>query len=389
MPKSKLDVLVAGAGPVGLFSALALAGRDLSVRIIEEEWRPAGRSYAVALHPESLRLLHRFPDLFEQLLDRGRRVDVLAYYDGAERRRERRLGELQVAYPFVLALSQHDLESLLGDALRARGIEVEWNHRIAALFDGPQDRVSVEVHRLEKTSSGYAVAGTGWAVDSVHKVEPRFVIGADGHRSTVRTLLRLDWETTGPSELYAVFEFDADGGPPADEARFTTDAGGTSVLWPLPGNRWRWSLPVPDDGAPMWRGKSRLAFSVGEVIEPQVLPFMLEARLPWFKGTPQAVHWATTARFERRLAASFGNSRVWLAGDAAHLGVPLGVQSMNAGLREGAGLADCLAAIVHGGAPRAVLDDYGEVSRAQWIVHADEPIAPLASPLPTRHARTT
>ena len=115
--------------------------------------------------------------MFENLLAKGQRVDVLAYYKGPERRRERRLGELQVEYPFVLALSQHDLESLLGDALRARGVEVEWNHRIAALFDGPQDRVSVDVHRLEKSSSGYAVAGTGWSVQSVRKMEPRFVIG--------------------------------------------------------------------------------------------------------------------------------------------------------------------------------------------------------------------
>ena len=385
MPKSEPDVLVAGGGPVGLFTALSIARHGLSVRIVEEEWRPAGRSYAVALHPESLRLLHAHPEFLETLLAKGHRVDVLAYYDGAERKHERRLGDLRVPYPFVLALSQHDLEGLLVEALHKRGIEIGWNHRVAALFDGPEDRLSVDVHKLEKSSSGYAVAGTGWCVDSVAHVHPRFLIGADGHRSTVRSLLGLEWETTGPSELYAVFEFSAEGdGPPLNEARFTTDASGTSVLWPLPGGRWRWSLPLSDDGAPMWRTKSRLALTIGEAVEPNVLPFMLQAHLPWFKATPKDVHWATTVRFERRVAASFGRNRTWLAGDAAHLGAPLGVQSMNAGLREGGALADCLAAIIHGGVqtPLSLLEAYGAAARAEWAAHADQPIAPLASPLP-------
>jgi 2-polyprenyl-6-methoxyphenol hydroxylase-like FAD-dependent oxidoreductase len=202
----------------------------------------------------------------------------------------------------------------------------------------------------------------------------------------VRSLLALDWRATGPSELFAVFEFSAEGGPPVHEARFTTDAAGTSVLWPLPGGRWRWSLPLSDDGAPMWRTKSRLAVTIGETLDANVLPFMLKAHLPWFEGTPKDVLWATTARFERRVAGSFGRNRTWLAGDAAHLGVPLGVQSMNAGLREGSAIADCLAAIVHGRieSPLSLLEAYGESARAEWNAHADEPIVPLSAPLPQR-----
>jgi 3-(3-hydroxy-phenyl)propionate hydroxylase len=376
------DVLVAGGGPVGLFTALALAKHGLTTRVVEEEWRPGGRSYACALHPESLRLL-RDEGLVETLLARGQRVDVLSFYEGGERRREERLLELSAPYPFVLAVSQHELEVALVDALHAKGVEVDWNHRVAAL-DEASEPLSVDVHRLEKTSSGYAVAATEWAVHSVRHLRPRFLVGADGHRSTVRSLLQIDWEQTGPSELYAVFEFQAPDAAPGHEARFTTDEAGTSVLWPLRGGRWRWSVPLTDHGSPMWRTKSRLSATIGQSDERDVLKRLLQARLPWFAAEPTDVQWATAVRFERRVAATFGRGSVWLAGDAAHLGGPLGVQSMNAGLREGADLAACLSAIAHRRAPRSLLDAYAEASRAEWMARADQPIAPLTGPLPRK-----
>jgi 2-polyprenyl-6-methoxyphenol hydroxylase-like FAD-dependent oxidoreductase len=375
MPTSDPDVLVAGGGPVGLFTALAASRHGLATRVVEEEWRPAGRSYACALHPESLALL-RDDGVAERVLARGQRVDVMAFYEGAERRREERLADLPLPFPFVLAVSQHELEVALVDALLERGVELSWNHRVAALEESTEP-LGVDVHRLDKTSSGYAVASTDWTVHSVERVRPRFVVGADGLRSTVRSLLQLDWAQTGPSELYAVFEFTAEVGLPVHEARFTTDALGTSVLWPLPGGRWRWSVPLDDQGAALWRTKSRLSVSIPTGEEHEVLGRLLRGRLPWFGGEPREVPWATLARFERRLAGAFGRGSVWLAGDAVHLGGPLGVQSMNAGLREGAGLASCLSAVRHRRAPRALLDTWAEASRAAWMAQAAEPIGPF------------
>ena len=55
--KRDCQVLVTGAGPVGLFAALSLAERGIDVQIIDKEWRGSSHSYALALHPEALRLL--------------------------------------------------------------------------------------------------------------------------------------------------------------------------------------------------------------------------------------------------------------------------------------------------------------------------------------------
>jgi 2-polyprenyl-6-methoxyphenol hydroxylase-like FAD-dependent oxidoreductase len=378
MANKEPDVLVAGAGPVGLFTALSLARRGLGVRVVEEEWRAAGRSYALALHPDSLGLL-REQGLADAVIAAAHRVDVLAFYDGAVRREERRLAGLDVPYPFVSTFSQHDFENLLAEALRQSGVEVEWSHRVSALDEDPGG-LTVAIQRLEKTSTGYAVAGTEWSIHSTSRVRPRFVVGADGHRSTVRSLLQLDWESTGPSELYAVFEFTVEEGGPGHEARFTRDAVGTSAMWPLPGGRWRWSVPLADAGAPMWRTKSRLGATIGEHDGRQALVELLAERLPWFHGAPDEVFWATTVRFERRLASAFGRGRTWLAGDAAHAGAPLAVQSMNVGLREGSDLAGSISAVLSRHASLELLEAYGEASRAEWLKLGDQGVAPLLVP---------
>jgi 2-polyprenyl-6-methoxyphenol hydroxylase-like FAD-dependent oxidoreductase len=67
-------VLVVGAGPTGLFAALGLSQAGLSVEVIDEEWRPAGHSYALALHPRSLRLLDEL-GLAEDVVARGRKLE--------------------------------------------------------------------------------------------------------------------------------------------------------------------------------------------------------------------------------------------------------------------------------------------------------------------------
>jgi 2-polyprenyl-6-methoxyphenol hydroxylase-like FAD-dependent oxidoreductase len=71
---------------------------------------------------------------------------------------------------------------------------------------------------------------------------------------------------------------------------------------------------------------------------------LLAQRAPWYRRAVERVDWGRVVRFERRLARRFGESRVWLAGDAAHGTSPLGAQSMNAGLSEAHDLVRGIAA---------------------------------------------
>ncbi len=82
--KKKMDVVVVGAGPVGLFVAILLAGRGIRIQIVDKEWRTGAHSYALALHGQSLRLLEHV-GLLPSILEKGYEVTRIGLYEGSGR----------------------------------------------------------------------------------------------------------------------------------------------------------------------------------------------------------------------------------------------------------------------------------------------------------------
>jgi 2-polyprenyl-6-methoxyphenol hydroxylase-like FAD-dependent oxidoreductase len=367
--KHKTEVLVVGAGPVGLFAALELAERGIEVEIIDGQWRTAAHSYALALHPASLELLDRL-GLADDLLGRGHVVDTVAFYDGKERRGELRLGELPGKFPFVLVLPQQALEDTLEKRLAEEKVKVRWNHRLSKL-DGGGGQATARIDKLMKEASGYAYSATGWVVDKQVETRADFVVGADGLKSAVRRELDVEFPELGPRQFFGVFELNAAMGG-ANEVRVVLDEGTTNVLWPMRGDHFRWSFQLADDWefVPRSRTKSRLTVQVGDEAYPYLdedkLHELVAARAPWFDAEIGEVTWSVAVRFEKRLASSFGSGRVWLAGDAAHVAGPVGVQSMNVGFREAHDLVEAIHAVLRGGAPESTLDAYAGERRHEW-----------------------
>ena len=361
----KTDVLVVGGGPTGLLAALALAEEGVAVEVIEEQADTAGHSYALALHPASMAVLERL-DLRGPAVAVGRRIRRLALYEKAERRAELPVGDAHLP---LLALPQSGLETLLSERLAQKGVRVHWSHRLARLEPGATG-VTAIVHRLERETTGYAVARSGWVVDKEFRYDASYVLGADGHGSLVRRILEIPFEETSPSQVYAVVEC-APRGEPLDEMRLMLGDGAIDALWPLPSGRVRFSFAVDaPEVLPEERFKSRLVTQVGERFfhhrDAATMRSMIAARAPWFDLDPDSLGWSIEVRFERRLAGSFGRDRVWLAGDAAHLTLPAGMQSMNSGLREAVDLAARLAAAVRREGPGDVLEAYGQERLREW-----------------------
>lgn len=353
------EALVVGAGPVGLFAAVRLAERGIRVQILDEERRPAARSYALALHPASLALLEE-AGLASAVLDQGHRLRRLAFYEGRERRAVLDFEALPCRFPFLTVLPQQSLEGILESRLEELGVRVLWNHRVTGLKLRIGGGAVVQVERL---------AREGRAVEETFTVRPGFVIGADGHRSAVRHALAVEFPEVGPAELYAVFEISSPEDP-GDEVRVVLD-GGASVLWPIGHGRFRWSFQIPDwEGFVEPRFKSRRFAEIGEepfpyLVRDRLTELILE-RAPWFSGAEGEVVWSTAVRFERRLAGRFGRESVWLAGDAAHLTGPIGNQSLNVGLSEAGELARSLERILREGASPGLLEEYGHEAHAEW-----------------------
>jgi len=120
---------------------------------------------------------------------------------------------------------------------------------------------------------------------------------------------------------------------------------------------------------PTERSKERLYITQDDgspILDESNLRAMIAERAPWFQGAIGPIAWKSIVRFERRLASSFGAGRMWLAGDAAHLTGPVGVQSMNLGLAEACDLAEALSGILRNGQPTEALTAYNQRWMGVW-----------------------
>lgn len=368
MKTETTDVLIAGGGPVGLTAALCLQAHGIRSMVLEAKPRGVTHSYALALHPASLELLESvgvLDDVLEGALPVSR---VVVHAD------TRRLATFAVApagsrHSYLAVTGQDRLEAALVRALEQRGVMVRWNHRLAR-FQQHAEGIAAEIDELEERVIGYATARFDWMVSRTHAIEADYLIGADGHGSLVRRQMEIEFPEVAPAEHYAVFEFQVRGSVP-DEVVIVLHPEGMAVLWPLPGGRARWSFAVtPQTADEVGRDKDHepvQLFGPGAfpALEAQLFERLLAERAPWFAAGVDRVYWRMLVRFERRLAQAFGSRRVWLAGDAAHLTGPAGIQSMNVGLREARTLADALASDRQRGGTRA-LDHYSVHARDEW-----------------------
>lgn len=362
------DVLVVGAGPVGMITALFLHEHGARVEIIDEQIGPGAHSYALALHPRSLEVL-REVGLAREAMRRGYAVRSIALYDGSERRAELSVGAVGGEDPIVLVLRQDVLETLLEGRLKERGVPVQWTHRLTGLTP-TDDQVQATVHVLDHVSLGYAIGRMEWLVKKQFQTAASFVIGADGWRSSVRQHLGATFDAVDDPQCFAVFEFQTD----LDlhhEMRLVLHGDSVSVLWPMADGFCRWSFQIPEaDFEPASRTKSRLAVQVADEAYPfltrEYLRGLLEQRAPWFEGSVGEICWSAAVRFERRLTSCFGRGRVWLAGDAAHMAGPVGAQSMNVGLLEGRQLAAAIGPALRAGGVPESLESYDRERLREW-----------------------
>src|SRR5262245_2516487 len=156
------EVLVVGAGPVGLAAALFLQQRGVRVEIIDMHARTSQHSYALAIHPGTLRLLEE-AGIAEGLVAAGRKLTRVAYYEGGERRAEIDYGALASKHPYFLVLRQSLLERAAEVALQQKKMKVLWGHRLQAL-EVQGAGVAAEVAKLDQVATGYPVARSEWVV---------------------------------------------------------------------------------------------------------------------------------------------------------------------------------------------------------------------------------
>lgn len=326
------DVLVVGAGPIGLTAALLLAQRGVSVEVIDEDPSTESRNHAVTLHPATLTMLEEL-GLLAELLPKGVRLDRVAYYDREGPRATLELGVLDQPHPYLLVLPHLALENALAARLRDKKVPIRWSHRLSQI-EHAEGHVSCTVEQLGDDSGGYSVSDTMQVVQKELHRKPKFVIGADGFHSVVRRRLDIGFEPSGEPQGYAPTEFRTSFELGA-EMRVILDDERGAVTFPLPGGGCRFTASLSQGEIPPADSHYIPVGTRSHPAQPrEVFMRNLNALAPWFAEPHPTVTWAARVRFEPGYAERFGMGRVWLAGDAAHVTGPIGIHSLNLGLRE-------------------------------------------------------
>lgn len=367
------SVLVVGAGPVGLVSALFLEQYGVPATIVDANQRTSQQSYALAIHPHTLRTLDE-AGLSSALIAAGRKLTKVAYYEGGTRRAEIDFSRLAATHPYLLIVRQSVLEQTVEQALKRKNRKVLWCHRLQG-FSVDGGALRADVATLDQEPMGYAVARSEWVVSGTETMRPRYVIGADGSDSAVRRFAGIEMSEHGAGQIFSIFDMEGSGELPG-EVRVTFERDLTSVYWPLE------------------EGRCRLGFQIPHASEHEPsmarLNHLIAARAPWCTARPTQIYWSTLAAFPSRLARTLGTGSVWLAGDAAHMAAPVGVQSMNSGLVEARELASRMAQTLRSSGALSVLDEFGIETHQRWerlldggkTVHA----LPGADPWVRQHA---
>ncbi|MBX7193393.1 MAG: bifunctional 3-(3-hydroxy-phenyl)propionate/3-hydroxycinnamic acid hydroxylase [Sandaracinaceae bacterium] len=353
-PTHDVDVLVVGYGPVGAALAGLLGVYGVRTLVVDKAPDLFMAPRAIALDNEALRILQSvgladtafakvaipFVKMHSPRLGQFAQIETAGTIDG---------------HPKLVTFYQPELER----ALRAHA---ERHACVTA-------RVGLEMIALAQDDDGVDVTLRSASGES--RVRARYVVGADGASSRTRALLGLDFEgETYPEDWLIV---DATGVPDnIDHVEFLCDPDRPTPHMVAPGGRTRWEFMLR-------AGETR------EEMESDAK--VAELLAPWLRGGAARIERKAVYRFHARACRAFGEGRVFLAGDAAHVTPPFVGQGLVAGLRDAVNLAWKLAWVVSGQAASAILESYDRERRP----HASKMIA-LAKRMgtlvmPQSHAR--
>lgn len=325
MPSIDTDVLIVGAGPVGLFLANECTRRGLRHRLIETRSAQSAHSKALAIFPRTLEIFD-MAGIAAPFLEAANRVTSVAVVA-----RQRPLARLRfepegTPFPFVGMVPQDVTEKTLVAELQRKGGAVEYETTF----------VSSVQH------DGYVTATLN-KQGKAFEVTALFLVGCDGAHSAVRHALNLPFEGAQYDASFMLADVDTNEALPGDEMHLCPSELGPLAIFPMSSVRRRIVATVEkaEEDAP--------SLAVVRKVVAQRAPAGFEAL---------ALRWSSYFRIHHRQVTQLRVGRIFVAGDAAHIHSPFGGQGMNTGLQDVWNLVWKIDFAVRGRGSERLLDSY-------------------------------
>lgn len=319
-----IDVVIAGGGPTGLMLACELRLHGVDVEVLEREVESTAIVRSLGLHARSIEVMDQ-RGLLDRFLAEGRRHPLGGFFAGISAPAPT---GLDTTHPYVLGIPQPTTERLLTEHATEIGVRIRRGCEVVEVI---QDEHSVTARLADGSER-----------------RSRYLVGCDGGRSTVRTLLGVGFPGE-PSRAETLL----------GEVRLLADQETVSAV--VAQVR---AMQLRFGAMPLGDGWYRVIVPAAGVSEDRTTAPTLDQfreQLRAIAGTDFGAHsprWLSRFGDATRLADRYRVGRILLAGDAAHIHPPTGGQGLNLGIQDAFNLGWKLAAMVAGWGPDGLLDSY-------------------------------
>jgi 3-(3-hydroxy-phenyl)propionate hydroxylase len=337
MSHSKSQVIVVGAGPVGLVTANLLVDEGIEVTLIESNVELPRDLRASTFHPPTLDMLERF-GVVGAMIEQGLICPTWQF-------RDRKEG----------VIATFELSRLLPDTQHPYRLQCEqW--RLGEMLYARLSKSPLATIRLGTKANAVRQIGERVEVDiapaegAAETIAADFVVGADGIGSTVRHAIGAAFDGITIPELYlslsTTYDF-REAMPDVANICYLSDPQEWYVLIRT-ARVWRALFPVD------------AALEDKDVTSIERAERLLQGAVP--RKEPFEVTHRTAYRVHERVASTYVKGRMVIAGDAAHVNNPLGGMGLNGGIHDAFNLAEKLVAVIRG-APLETLERYSRQRR--------------------------
>ncbi len=344
------DVLIVGAGPVGLLIAVQLQSFGITHRIIEKRTQRQPFSKAFGVHSRTLEVFEDL-GLLDEVFDKAVNVDNMSIYSNGKRLIHYNFDVLDVPHQLVASIPQCDVEEILEKEYIRLGGKLEREVELIS-FESNNDGVTVEIEKNAVSGSATSVA------DRVRETSHyKYLLASDGNKSAVREGLNIPYV----GDEYAVPYIIADGVLDWDgddkSGHIYVAGGGYVMFFPLPGGLTRIVVDEPT-------GNINSENITTEIVNEYILNKGIK------NATFSLPSWLTVTPFRRRIIENYQSNNIFFAGDACHVHSPIGGQGMNTGIQDGYNLAWKIIHKLKFGASDKLLSSYNPERRpvAQMVL---------------------